>query len=50
MVEYLSMPDPCPHISRIDIMRERLGGGENLDSMLDHIAQCEKENNGKPNA
>jgi hypothetical protein len=43
----LSAPDPCPHITRIAVIRTKLSGdGESLESMLDHIARCDGEDRG----
>lgn len=37
MTEYLSMPDPCPHLTRIDVIRARLHGDTDT---LDHLDNC----------
>lgn len=37
---YLSMPDPCPHITRMDLIGAKLRGGEELDALLDHLDHC----------
>jgi hypothetical protein len=38
----LSMPDPCPHYTRLDLIRIRLNEATLLDEVLDHIASCGK--------
>jgi hypothetical protein len=34
---YISMGDPCPHLTRLDVIRARLNG--ELD-VLDHLESC----------
>lgn len=35
----LSMPDPCDHITRIDVIRARLHGTE--EAVINHLATCD---------
>lgn len=42
---HLSMPDPCPHVSRMQIIAARMadrydGEVSELDALLTHIANC----------
>jgi hypothetical protein len=39
MAETLSMPDPCDHITRIDVIRARLHG--TMDAVINHLATCD---------
>lgn len=37
----LSMEDPCPHVSRLDIIAAKLrGDSEEIQDLLDHIDTC----------
>ncbi len=38
--QFLPMPDPCPHVSRMDIMRAKISGIGNLDDLLSHVDSC----------
>jgi hypothetical protein len=38
--EYLSMPDPCPHITRLDLIRARLNDRAEADRLFDHLQTC----------
>lgn len=40
---HLSMPDPCPHISRLDLIAARLNGDPIYTEMLAHIDICDDE-------
>ena len=40
---HLSMPDPCPHYTRLDIIRLRLNDPCLLDLILEHIRTCPGE-------
>lgn len=37
------MPDPCPHISRLDLIAARLNGDPIYTEMLAHIDICDDE-------
>lgn len=38
---HLSMPDPCPHITRLDMISARLNNECNeLDAYTDHLNNC----------
>lgn len=37
---YLSLPDPCQHVTRLQLVAARLEDGEELDELLDHIEKC----------
>ena len=40
--QYLSMPDPCPHITRLDVIGARLRGDAlQLDFIEEHLENCE---------
>lgn len=44
---HLSMPDPCPHVSRIDIIAARFSGdGPLLDEIERHLAGCKSDKQG----
>lgn len=43
MPTHLSMPDPCPHLARLDLIRLRLQGGPALEDALVHLDHCKKE-------
>lgn len=38
--KHLSMEDPCPHVSRLDIIGAKLRGGSELDDLIDHMQNC----------
>lgn len=41
MAQYLSMPDPCEHVSRLQLTGAKIrGNGNELDALLNHIADC----------
>jgi hypothetical protein len=46
MPTYLSMPDPCPHITRMDLIAAKLGPDYELDKILDHLDNCPGEDDG----
>lgn len=37
--QYLSMPDPCPHVSRFMLIGARLDG-DGLEEIMDHLETC----------
>ena len=37
------MPDPCPHITRMELIGAKLRGGDELAELLDHLDNCGKE-------
>lgn len=39
-VTYLSMPDPCPHLTRMEVIAAKIEGGEALDQVWDHLDNC----------
>lgn len=41
-VTYIAAPDPCPHVSRLDLIAARLRGGELLDELMEHVERCEQ--------
>ncbi|MET0643985.1 MAG: hypothetical protein ABWZ17_06375 [Candidatus Binatia bacterium] len=38
--QYLSMPDPCPHITRMALIRARLNDPAEADRLFDHLQTC----------
>lgn len=39
---HLSMPDPCPHLTRLELISARLNGGSELDACLRHLEGCHR--------
>lgn len=35
------MPDPCPHITRMDLIAAKLAPDYELDRILDHLDNCQ---------
>lgn len=44
MPESLPMPNPCPHITRLNIIRAKLNDPAMLDDLLTHLAHCPDRN------
>lgn len=40
---HLSMPDPCPHVARLQLIAARFEGGEVLAEVLAHLDRCRVE-------
>lgn len=38
--EFISMNDPCPHVSRMQIIAAKLGNSEDLQDLLAHVHTC----------
>jgi hypothetical protein len=38
--QFLSMPDPCEHVTRLEVIAARLNDYEKLEELLDHIEGC----------
>lgn len=38
---HLSMPNPCPHISRLELIAARLNNAPELDTFLSHLENCD---------
>lgn len=45
--DHLSLPNPCPHITRLDVIAARLSGDPALLAEVTNCADCnnDKENN-----
>lgn len=42
-MSYLRADDPCEHVSRIDVIRAKLAGGDELELVMAHLDECRAE-------
>lgn len=47
MGQYIALPDPCPHVSRLELIALKLhpDDADDLDEALLHIADCTSTHN-----